>query len=432
MRLKIYKIMLLAAFFCTVLVSVLLFPMIKSGYTGQWDRIVQVYIGILLAILLIFWWLSGLVTEKIIRPINNADFEKGSIAYDELAPFVRRIRDQKTQLNEQLNEVAKEKALLDALSKSMNEGLILVDRDGIIRSVNQSAQAILGVNETFTGRNILEAIRHADVLKHLESAATGHNSELVIELSARTYQIIFSPVENGALMLLLDITEKAKSEKLRREFSANVSHELKTPLTAISGYAELIANEMVKNEDIKEIASKINRESIRLVTLIEDIIRLSQLDEAVGAKDFTRFDLNEVIGEVTANLKQRAFESDITVITPSRQTIITANRDLMYEMIYNLMDNSIKYNKPGGKIEVRLERKQNKTELTVADTGIGIEKKHLSRIFERFYRVDTSRSKKTGGTGLGLSIVKHIAVLHNGTVTVDSKPGVGTSVHILF
>lgn len=376
--------------------------------------------------------IAGRLTKIIISSINNVDLVSGNGTYDELSPFISHINDQKKRLNEQLEEILKERALLDALSKNMNEGLILVDRNDKVQSINQSACKILKVDVNCVGKSILETIRRADILERLKLAIAGQNNEFIFDLASRTYQALFSPVDNGALILLLDISEKAAAEKLRQEFSANVSHELKTPLTIISGYAELIQNGMVKNEDIKGIAVKINNESARLITLINDIIRLSQLDEGVGLKYFSEFNLCEVVREAAENLKSRADDAEVTIKFDNCRMYVSANRDMMYELFYNLIDNSVKYNKPGGSVSINISRQNDKIAISVADTGIGIEAKHLSRIFERFYRVDPSRSKKTGGTGLGLSIVKHIAAFHNGTVSIESKPGDGTTIHILF
>jgi len=426
----IYRVMLLITFGGMIFISVVLSFVFHNSIAGAVTPLVFTYTGIIILIFLGCWFFSGWLTEKIIKPLNEFDPEKDYSFYDELTPFIRHVREQRIRLDEQFTEIVRDKALLNALSKSMSEGLILVDRESRIQSINQSALAILDIDESGIGKNILEAIRRADILDHLNLALSGQNNELIFEISSKTYQIIFSPVENGALMLLLDITEKAEAEKLRREFSANVSHELKTPLTVISGYAELVENGMVKSEDIIGIAAKIKNESSRLLTLIEDIIKLSRLDESNSTKDFTEFDLTVIVREVAASLSQRAADADVNLNLPDKPMLISANRDMLFEMFYNLLDNGIKYNKPDGKITVLLSKSHDHIHVSVADTGIGIEKKHLSRIFERFYRVDASRSKETGGTGLGLSIVKHIVAFHNGTISVESKPGIGTTIRI--
>ena len=422
--------MLLMALGGMIFISAVLSIVFHTNTAGALTPLVFIYTGIIILIFLGCWFFSGWLTNKIIKPLNEFDPEKDYSAYDELTPFVRHVREQRIRLDEQLTEIVRDKALQNALSKSISEGLIMVDRESRIQSVNQSALAMLDIDESKIGKNILEAIRRADILDHLNLALSGQNNELTFEISSKTYQIIFSPVENGALMLLLDISEKAEAEKLRREFSANVSHELKTPLTVISGYAELVENGMAESGDIIGIASKIKNESSRLLVLIEDIIKLSRLDESNSTKDFTEFDLSAIVREVAANLSRRAGEADVSLNLPDKPMPISANHEMIFEMFYNLLDNSIKYNKPGGKITVLLSRSHDHIHISVTDTGIGIEKKHLSRIFERFYRVDASRSKETGGTGLGLSIVKHIVAFHNGTISLESKPGFGTTIHI--
>jgi len=426
--------MLIVAFCCVLLMSVLLIFVLNSDSFRQniYEIILPIYIGVVVIVLVSCRLAAGRLTKKITGSMNRAIFDEDSVVYDELSPFIRYIQDQKAQLNERLDEILKEKTLLEALSKSMNEGLILVDGDGGMQSINRSAHTILGIDESYIGKNILEAIRHVDIPEHLNQALSGRSNEWIHEISARTYQILFSPADNGVLILFLDITEKAEAEKLRREFSANVSHELKTPLTIISGYADLIENGLAKNEDIIGMAEKIKNESARLVTLIEDIIKLSQLDESNGSKNYSGFDLAELAREAADSLKERASGANIAIEVPDAPVIVTANRDMMFELLYNLIDNGIKYNKPDGKIKIDLIQNHDKTNILVTDTGIGIERKHLDRIFERFYRVDPSRSKKTGGTGLGLSIVKHIVAFHGGTISVKSKPDVGTTIHISF
>ena len=432
MRRMIYRVLLLIALGGLIFISVALSFVFHNDMAGAAASLAFIYIGVIILIFWGCWFFSGWLTKKIIKPLDEFNPEKDYSVYDELTPFFRHIREQRIRLDEQFTEIMRDKALLNALSKSMSEGLIMVDRESRIQSVNQSALVILDIDESEIGKNILEAIRRADILDHLNLALSGQNNELIFEISFKTYQIIFSPVENGALMLLLDITEKAESEKLRREFSANVSHELKTPLTVISGYAELVENGMVKSGDIIGIAAKIKNESSRLLALIEDIIKLSRLDESSSTRDFTEFDLAGIVREVAASLNQRAANAGVSLDLPGNLMLISANRDMMFEMFYNLLDNGIKYNKPGGKITVLLSRSTDHIQVSVADTGIGIEKKYLSRIFERFYRVDASRSKETGGTGLGLSIVKHIVAFHNGTISVESKPGIGTTIRIVL
>ena len=372
------------------------------------------------------------LTKKIVAPINRFDFEKNSKTYDELSPFIRTITSQKEQIANALDEVTKKGAVIDAITGNMNEGLILTSKSGTVLSANKSALSVLGIKTAPIGKSILETTRNVTVLEHMKTALSGENNNVTLEIGNRTYHIFFSSVDNGALILFLDITEKAKAEKMRREFTANVSHELKTPLTTISGYAELMSNGVVKPEDITNISVKMKSESARLLTLIEDIMRLSELDEADDKKSFEQFDLTDLITDVVGNLKPKAEEHNITISIPKEKHMITANRPMIFELIYNLIDNAIKYNKQGGSVTVTVLQTDKGVEISVKDTGIGIDKKHHNRIFERFYRVDKSRSKKIGGTGLGLSIVKHIAMYHDGSVEIESEEGKGTEIQVLL
>lgn len=381
---------------------------------------------ILLACLLV----ARSLTKKIIEPINRFDFDEYSETYDELSPFIRTIASQKEQINNALNEVIKKSEVIDAITGNMNEGLILTNKYGTVLSANKSAASILGLKTISVGKNILVTTRNIDVLDHIKMALAGKNNSLILELGSRTYHILFSAVDNGVLILFLDITEKAKAEKMRREFTANVSHELKTPLTTISGYAELMSNDMVRPEDIISISGKMKGESDRLLTLIEDIMRLSELDETSSEKSFESFDLTKLIYEVADNLKAKAEKSNITITLPQEKHIIIANRSMIFELFYNLIDNAIKYNNQDGSVSVKIAKTKTGMEISIKDTGIGIDKKHYERIFERFYRVDKSRSKKIGGTGLGLSIVKHIAAYHEGNVEIESEEGKGTDIRI--
>ncbi|MCL2343555.1 MAG: ATP-binding protein [Firmicutes bacterium] len=344
--------------------------------------------------------------------------------------FLREFEEQNRELQKQLSEVARERALIDAISGSMNEGLLLLDKEGHVSSVNQSARSILSVHGNPVGRYVLEVVRNVEMIKRIETANAGTGSDTALELAGRIYHAIFSPTADGVLILLLDITERANAEKRRREFSANVSHELKTPLTTISGYAELLESGMVGPADIPEAAGKIRHETMRLIALIEDIMRLSELDESESPVEFAECDLCEIARGAAENLTRKASDAGVTVTAPSDTVTVNASRNMMFELFYNLIDNGIKYNRPRGKVNVAVVKEAEKVRMSVSDTGIGIDKKYLDRIFERFYRVDKSRSKATGGTGLGLSIVKHIVACHHGTIHVESEPGVGTTVDI--
>ena len=394
---------------------------------GLFVGVIPQCILIIFVMLILCLAASGSLTKKIINPINNFDFERNSTTYDELAPFLRTITSQKQQIQDALNEITRKSDMTEAISGNMKEGLLLTDKNGVVLSINKSALSILDIDEDASGKNILELTRTVPVLEHMKLALSGNDSNILLPVGEKEYQVFFSGVDNGALILFLDVTEKARAEKIRREFSGNVSHELKTPLTTISGFAELMSNSMVRPEDVPDIAKKIKSESDRLIILIEDIMRLSELDESDGERLYEWFDLTDVICEVSRNLTAKANDFELTFVLPDSPHFITANKQMIYEMLYNLVENAIKYNKRGGTITISASPEGGDTRITVSDTGIGVDKKHFARIFERFYRVDKSRSKKIGGTGLGLSIVKHIAAYHNGSVDIESEVESGTS-----
>ncbi len=399
---------------------------IYGVFVGVLPQSIVISFVIFLACLLI----AKSLTKKIVDPINRFDFDKNNDTYDELSPFIRTITSQKKQIGNALDEITKKSAVIEAISGSMKEGLILTDKDGVVLSANQSALNILNIKDKPIGKNILELTRIVTVLNAMKLALIGQNSDMVMPASGKTYHVFFSGVDKGALILFLDVTEKAKAEKMRREFTANVSHELKTPLTTISGFAELMSKGMVQPEDVTDVSKKVKSESDRLIVLIEDIMRLSELDETEGQRVYGQFDLTKVVFEVTESLKPTADEVMLTFELPIEKHIVTANKQMIYEMLYNLIHNAIKYNKPGGKISVALTNTNEDVKISVSDNGIGIDKKHHDRIFERFYRVDKSRSKKIGGTGLGLSIVKHIAAYHDGNVSIQSEINKGTEITV--
>ena len=384
---------------------------------------------IIILILLFCLLIAKSLTKKIIEPINQIDFNHEIKTYDELSPFVRTITSQKQQIEDALIQISKKNALLDTVTQNMNEGLILTDKDGNVLSANKSILSTLNIKGNPIGKNILEIIRNASVLERMKDVMSGANDNIMLDISQKTYHVFFSSVDNGALILFLDVTEKAKSEKMRREFTANVTHELKTPLTTIFGFAELMANGMVKQEDVIGVAEMVKKESDRLIRLIENIMRLSEIDEE-KEKSFERFDLTEIISGVYENLKPKAKSMAVTIDIPSAEHIIVANKQMIFELLYNLIENAIKYNRQDGKINVATSNENGKTQIIVSDTGIGIDKMHHDRIFERFYRVDKSRSKKIGGSGLGLSIVKHIAAYHGGRVEITSELGKGTEIRV--
>lgn len=370
------------------------------------------------------------LTKRIVEPINALNFE----IYDELSPIVKTIESQKRQINEQLSSLESKANTIESITEGMKEGLLLLDQNGIVLSANHSAVFYLnGHIESFEGKNVLELTRDVHFIAGVKAALAGENTEITAVYHNKTIQVFFNPVlKEGVIVLFLDITEKANIEKMRREFSANVSHELKTPLTAISGYAEIIESGIAKPEDIQQFLGKIKSESTRLINLVEDIIHLSEFDEDNIEKSFQSFNLFDLTNEITDRLNTLANEKAVTVQVMGVQFDITANQRMIDELLYNLIENGIKYNKSEGKVTVSLTKENDETKIVVSDTGIGIPPEHINRIFERFYRVDHSRSKKTGGTGLGLSIVKHVAQYHGGFAKLTSEVGKGTSVEVVI
>ncbi|GHT67138.1 sensor histidine kinase [Spirochaetia bacterium] len=408
-----------------------------SSIWGMFSGVLPAVICIIFIILTAGYLLAGNLTKRIVAPINNIDLNtelstESTPPYDELVPFIRTIEQQRERIAAQFSDLQSRADTISAIVDNMSEGIILVSRQGLILSVNKSAAALFETDTTMGGKNILELIRDLELLEQVRAALSGKRSELSIRRSGKSYRVFFSPVtDSGALILFLDITEKMMAEQMRREFSANVSHELKTPLTSIYGHAEMLYNGIVKESDHHAFFGKIKDEAARLITLIEDIILISELDENTGGETFEDVSLSAIAAEAVEALSLKASEHNVTVST-SGDAAMSAGRSMIYEMFYNLIDNAIKYNKPGGTVKVDVSKLENMIEVAVADTGIGIPEDAQSRVFERFYRVDKSRSKKTGGTGLGLAIVKHIVLLHKGKMALQSSEDQGTVVTISF
>ncbi len=381
--------------------------------------------------------LSAYLTRKIINPINALQLEGGnSIVYKELEPLTNKINHQQKQIQEQIQELEGKATAIQTIIKNMKEGLIFLDKTGNIISLNDSTCKLF--KKTFDecqNKNILTLTRIPAIIEQVKSALVGEKSALTQTIDNKTVEIFFSPVLDdkgitGVLVLFLDITDKAQIEKIRREFSANVSHELKTPLTTISGISEMLAKGMIKQNDIASFACKIHDQVLHLIKLIENIIKISQLDEKLIQTDFEQFDLLDLANKTAENFKQLAQKNNITLDIIGEKTNISANKMMITELLTNLIDNAIKYNKPNGSVKVEIMPNDKSITINVTDTGIGIEVEHHLRVFERFYRVDPSRSRQTGGTGLGLSIVKNIAKYHNGSVQINSTLGKGTSITV--
>ena len=396
----------------------------------------QPVLVILLAAVIFSALLAKRLSRRIVEPLNAIDLDHPleAKAYDEIAPLLGRINRQHEQIDDQLRELQRKTDEFTHITQSMPEGLVLLDNKNVILSINPSASKLFSAQSGCVGQNFLTLDRSTDVSQAIDRARETGHSETRVELSGRIYQFDISRIESagekiGAVLLCFDITERETAEQARREFTANVSHELKTPLQGIIGSAELIENGMVKPEDMPRFIGHIRTEAQRLVALIADIIRLSQLDEGVEMPK-ENVELLSLAGEVAEDLRAAADKASVTITTDGQSSIVFGVRRLLYEMLYNLCDNAIKYNRPGGSVRIHVENREQEAAISVLDTGIGIAPEHQSRIFERFYRVDKSHSKASGGTGLGLSIVKHAAMYHGGKVALESEPGRGTEIRV--
>ena len=396
----------------------------------------------LLIVLIVALILSGLLarrlSRRIVDPLNSLDLEHplDNDAYEELSPLLKRIHRQHVEIQTQLRELREKTDEFTQITGSMREGLVLLDEHGSILSINAAAQTLFGADAQCVGRDFLTIERSHEISAAIQAAVTDGHSEVRAERAGRVYQFDISRITSdgkllGTVILAFDITEQEFAERNRREFTANVSHELKTPLQGIIGSAELIENGMVRPDDLPRFVGHIHAEAARLVTLIDDIIRLSQLDEG-DAMSTEPVDLLAVSQEAAENLHDAAAARDVTVSVTGQPSVIPGVRRLLYEVVYNLCDNAIKYNRGGGRVDVTVAADAGGSSITVADTGIGIAQEHQSRVFERFYRVDKSHSKASGGTGLGLSIVKHAVQYHHGRIKLESTPGTGTTIRVVF
>ncbi len=379
------------------------------------------------------------VSKRVTDPLNKLDLThpENVDTYEELTPMLERMAYQNRRISQQIEELRRRQEEFTAITENMSEGLLVIDRNAELLSYNQSAMKLLGAGKIGEKSNVLMINRSEGFRQAVDGVLQGRHSEQTMAHADRVYQVIANPVRDrdktaGAVLMILDITEKEEREKLRREFTANVSHELKTPLTSISGFAEMIRLGIAKPQDVGHFADKIYSESQRLIGLVGDIIKLSQLDENTVPQQWEMVDLSVLTTGIAERLKSAADQRKITVECSLPPVSVYGVRPILDEMIYNLAENAIKYNKEGGKVFLTLQKEENKVRLTVKDTGIGIPEADRERVFERFYRVDKSHSKEIGGTGLGLSIVKHGAAFHEATVELQSKLGQGTSVSLLF
>ncbi len=401
-------------------------------------NMLQPILLVLAAALILSGVLAGRLARRITEPLNRLDLEHPleNDTYEELAPLLRRMEHQRRQIDRQMGELRQRSEEFDQITGSMNEGLVLLDEAGAILSINPAARRLLDADGDCVGQDFLTVDRDVTMSDALRQAAEQGHSEFRGERNGREYQFDVTRIQTegrtaGTVLLVFDVTERAFAERNRREFTANVSHELKTPLQGIIGSAELLENGMVKQEDVPRFVGHIRAEAQRLVTLIGDIIRLSQLDEGEPMPT-EPVELLAVAREVAENLRSAAETRNVTVEVTGTPATVSGVRRLLYEIVLNLCDNAIKYNTEGGRVEVEVAQDGGTAAVTVRDTGIGIPPEHQSRVFERFYRVDKSHSKVSGGTGLGLSIVKHAVQYHHGVIQLKSEVGKGTEIRVTF
>ena len=383
-------------------------------------------------------WLAHRMAKRVVEPLNKLNLEKPmeNDAYEEISPLLHRIHAQHKEIKYQMNALKRKQDEFEQITGNMKEALVLLDITGRIVSINPAAKALFGAGGTCIGEDFLTIDRKQNMRMAVEEANVQGHADFRTKKNGREYQFDLSRIDSdgkshGMVILAFDITEQVNAEKHRQEFTANVSHELKTPLQSIIGSAELMENGIVKEEDIPRFIGHIRKEASRLVFLIDDIIRLSQLDEGAEMphEDVSLKVLSE---EICETLADAAKLKDVSLEVTGDDGVINGVRRLLYEVVYNLCDNAIKYNNPGGKVEVAVAEQQGAVKISVSDTGIGIAPEHQDKVFERFYRVDKSHSKQSGGTGLGLSIVKHAVQYHHGKITVESELNKGTTISVLF
>mgnify|MGYP004506922975 FL=1 len=396
----------------------------------------QPFLVVLVVALALSALLARRLAQHIVKPLNELDLEHplDNDTYEELSPLLGRINQQRRQIDAQVQELRRKQDEFEQITGSMKEGLVLLNEAGAILSINPAARGLFHTDAACLGQDFLTIERSTEVSHALETAMAQGHSEIHTERDGREYQLDISRIGSegdvtGAVVLAFDVTEQALAQRNRREFTANVSHELKTPLQSIMGSAELMENGLVKPEDMPVFVGRIRSEAARLVTLIEDIIRLSQLDEGVELPTES-VALRPLAEETVSSLHDAAAAKNVTLSVTGEAVTVRSVRRLLSEILYNLCDNAIKYNVPNGSVTVDLSPTANGAALTVSDTGIGIPPEHQSRVFERFYRVDKSHSRQSGGTGLGLSIVKHAVQDLGGAIHLDSTPGQGTSIRV--
>ncbi|EWM52644.1 ATP-binding protein [Ruminococcus flavefaciens] len=405
-----------------------------TSFTAQLVKLLNPMLLILAAVALFSGLAASMVARNIVKPVNDIDLAHPDTArsYKELAPLLEKLRTQNIKVSRQMDEIESRREQFSLMTESMTDGLIITDPKLNVLTCNSGARKLLGAGAFSEGQSIY-GLNNSDVFRRcLLNALGGRRSECILRTGGGQCEVIASPSNSldmvcGLVVFIMDVTEKQELETMRREFTSNVSHELKTPLTTIYGTADMLANGMVKQEDVAQFGGNIRSESERLINLINDIVSLSKLDEDSAPRENESVELYALAEEVLDRLKLSAAEKGITASLTGERVSLIGSRTILSEVIYNLCDNAIKYNVSGGKLDVKVSHIPQRAIITVSDTGMGIPKEHIGRIFERFYRVDKSRSRRIKGTGLGLSIVKHGVMYHKGTVRVESVAGSGTT-----
>lgn len=421
---KIFNAVFLTAFFSSVATAFLV-VFVSDVDISVWDILAVLFVVSVSAVF------SAVIAGKILRPVVEADPDNPKINYSELVPLVDKIRKQKGTISRKNNEVRSGRERLSLITENMNEGIIIADPKTNILACNSSAVRLLGAKRVGTGQSIYRLNNSDSFRRCIQDAVGGRNSGCILRTANGDREIIASPsnitdTENGVVVFVFDVTEKQQLETMRREFTSNVSHELRTPLTTIYGISDMLANGIVRPEDVGQFGKNIRSEAERLITLINDIVSLSKLDENSVPQENAEVDIYGVAEEVVKRLERSAEEKNIIVSLVGEHISVNGNRTVLDGIIYNLCENAVKYGRENGRAEVKISHAPTKTVITVSDDGIGIPPEHINRIFERFYRVDKSHSRKINGTGLGLSIVKHGVLYHNGTIRAESKEGKGS------
>ncbi len=394
---------------------------------------------ILLLMIILSAVFASQLSKRVVQPLNELDLERPeeNVAYEEISPLLSRMYKQKRQIQEQIEMAGRQQEEFSIITENMQEGLVVIDRYTMILSGNASVWNIFHIEKPKNGESVYVLNRSKEFQGIIEKVLSGEHNQAVLDIAGSHIHVIANPVirddrVEGAVLLLVNVTEQMDRERLRREFSANVSHELKTPLTSISGFAEIIQDGYVKEEDIRVFAGRIYKEAQRLITLVEDVIRISQLDEGEVPYEWTETDVYQTTKEVFGTLRETAKKQDVHLYLEGNKLCFRTVPHILQEILYNLCENGIKYNKKGGSVCVRMWEQEEHVCISVKDDGVGIPKEDQNRVFERFYRVDKSHSKEIGGTGLGLSIVKHGVSFLGGKVQLISEPEQGTEVILLF